>query len=278
MLALRDVFSSARNDPVSNGKHLSAWVKDLNEPPAIGSESAKAIRQLGTNALPYLLEELSNHDTGLRKRIMDWAADDGNNFQKFWWTYSDEGRAVRAQNAMITLGPIAKPALGELVRRLNDPSSPYTVATVLGHIGPEALNPLLNALTNSSSEVREKAAGGLGWMGTNAQPAIPKLLTTLHDPVWHVRVGSAFALGKIGCEPEIVIPELIASLSDMGPQQYGRVRGEAAFGLGLFGSRASAAVPDLIKALSDPESNVRRSAGDALKKIDPAAAASAGVK
>jgi HEAT repeat protein len=48
--------------------------------------------------------------------------------------------------------------------------------------------------------------------------------------------------------------------------------------LGRFETNAQAAVPMLLEALSDTDQNVLHQAASALKHIDPAAAAKAGVK
>jgi HEAT repeat protein len=47
--------------------------------------------------------------------------------------------------------------------------------------------------------------------------------------------------------------------------------------LGYFGPAARSAVPLLLVALKDPIDEVRHGAAEALKKIDPAAAAKAGL-
>ena len=57
-----------------------------------------------------------------------------------------------------------------------------------------------------------------------------------------------------------------------------RTRRRAAELLGAMGTHAKAAVPDLIDALGDIDDDVGRAAAAALKKIDPKAAAKAGVK
>ncbi len=58
----------------------------------------------------------------------------------------------------------------------------------------------------------------------------------------------------------------------------GRVIATCIAALIPFGSKAKPAVPALIRALSDPEASVREAARRALEKIDPKAAAEAGVK
>jgi HEAT repeat protein len=56
------------------------------------------------------------------------------------------------------------------------------------------------------------------------------------------------------------------------------VRTLAAQGLGWYGAEARQAVPVLVPLLNDPYRFARVAATNALKKIDPKAAAKAGVK
>jgi HEAT repeat protein len=71
-----------------------------------------------------------------------------------------------------------------------------------------------------------------------------------------------------------VIPALVEALKDEDVD----VRRGAAYGLGTFGEQAKDAVPPLVASLRDREPAVRKAAGIALKQIDPAAAAKAGVR
>jgi hypothetical protein len=50
------------------------------------------------------------------------------------------------------------------------------------------------------------------------------------------------------------------------------------FSLGAFGSQAKSAVPAILKELQSTNLAARKNATNALKQIDPAAAAKAGVK
>ena len=71
-----------------------------------------------------------------------------------------------------------------------------------------------------------------------------------------------------------MLPVLTAALTD--ENLY--VRRDAARAWGAFGAEAREAVPALLERLSDKEPSVRKAAADALKKIDPEAAAKAGAR
>ena len=70
------------------------------------------------------------------------------------------------------------------------------------------------------------------------------------------------------------MPALAKLLSDTNIN----VRYAAARGIQHFGTNAHQAVPALVLSLRDSSSGVRYAATDALKAIDPEAAAKAGVK
>ena len=106
--------------------------------------------------------------------------------------------------------------------RMNDPATAAQAAIVLRDMGPEGLPTLVDALhvhTSPTSElaydfiaklnlapkrvydspnIRATAAYLLGQMGTNAAPAVPDLIETLHDEDAYVRMRAVRALSQIG--------------------------------------------------------------------------------
>ena len=113
------------------------------------------------------------------------------------------------------------------------------------------------------------AASALGFIGPEARVAGPALFRAAKDTDGLVRNNAIWALSRILPDPQLTIPVLIASLDDVHPI----ARENAAIGLAKYGQEAKAAVPALLRTLA-----TNRSAGWALKKIDPEAAAKAGVK
>jgi HEAT repeat protein len=111
-------------------------------------------------------------------------------------------------------------------------------------------------------------------MGSTATNAIPSLLRGVTNANNSVRSQSIMALGRIHAEPELVVPQLTKSLSD--PDKT--VRWVAAAYLGDFGADAKQAMPTLFESLTDTDQFVREAATNSVKKIDPEAAAKAGVE
>jgi HEAT repeat protein len=119
---------------------------------------------------------------------------------------------------------------------------------------------------------RAAAAASLGDFGPAAKSAVPELIKALKGGDALVRVSVVTALGKIHANPETVIPLLIPYLEDDGLDVA------AAYALAEYGNLAKAAVPKLLPLLNAKDDDDQAAAKAALLKIDPEAAAKAGVK
>ena len=103
---------------------------------------------------------------------------------------------------------------------------------------------------------------------------VPAFLRRAASPDYEVRKIAVAGLAYSDAPPEQVMPALLTALND----QLGIVRLYAAHGLGRLGTNAQQAVPTLVAWLGDPDAFYRVAATNALKAIDPEAAAKAGVK
>jgi HEAT repeat protein len=114
----------------------------------------------------------------------------------------------------------------------------------------------------------------LSCIGPAAEEAVPWLLQKLPDTDSRVRSRAISALGEIHAQSDRVVPVLINYLSDSNSM----VRVDAALALSSYKADAKPAVPALIDLLNDKDKGVKNSAAFALKRIDPEAAAKAGLK
>jgi len=146
-----------------------------------------------------------------------------------------------------------------------DPRIRQTAAEILGRLkDPRAIGPLILALVDEASEVREAAFEALKnflfWEKSDAaRSLVPKLIEALRDENPWARFIAAWSLGEIK-DPRAVEP-LIATLKD----KDFRVRWNAAKALGEIGDPK--AVKPLIAALKDEDSWVRWRAAEALGEI-----------
>ncbi len=124
---------------------------------------------------------------------------------------------------------------------------------------PESVEAFREAMSDSSAEVRQYAADGLGKLGDTASS--PILIKALADPSSEVSSNSAMSLGYLKAV-EAVDP-LIAAISD--PDCDEDTKQWAAWSLGRIGERR--AIPTLIECLKNRGERVKESAAGALGEL-----------
>jgi HEAT repeat protein/beta-lactamase regulating signal transducer with metallopeptidase domain len=150
------------------------------------------------------------------------------------------------------------------------PSPGEQAAIALASMGTPAVEPLKNALSDSSASVRRNAAWAIGELTnmreTERAGTVPSLISLLSDSDEWVRMAAARALGEI--RDERAVENLINVLSDSS----GKVRELGAWALGEM--KEERAVQPLCKLLlEDARVEVRETAAWALGEIkDPQAA------
>ncbi len=184
------------------------------------------------------------------------------------WRQQLESRDAGASNqAYITVNTQVIPQLVEtMFHDTNDSSLRLAVIAQLNSL------PLVHINFIEAVGRRAFAAFSLGQLGPPAKAAVPSLLQTLEGTDASVHEAAIYALGTIHSDPDVVIPILIPFLTNDD------LNDDAATALGNFGSAAKVAVPNIIPLLFSKDNDARSAAKAALKKIDPAAAAKAGVR
>ena len=240
--------TSGPREPVFEGRTLSSWLErhvptSAADPPynSPGWRKAdEALRRIGTNAIPTLLEMISARDRPpFVRKLMEFARRRG------WthWSYRYAmSRHEEAEYAFQVLGANAVSAVPELIRIYEanlSPSSQRCAALALGHIGHDA------------------------------QAAIPVLIRDFTHSNANVRFYAVSAVMHIGGKPEVVLPALVGALKDPDIN----VRWNALVGLSNFGGRARPAVPEILRRLDDPgmigTSPIREQVETALWRIAP---------
>ena len=113
-------------------------------------KAADEIRASGTNALPIFISMLQVKEPPNRR--------------------TNSGRAIFGYRA---LGPMAKPAIPELIALLGSKDFAGNAVVALEGIGPDAVPPLTASLTNDNPQIRKAAASGLGRLWKHAGSAAP---------------------------------------------------------------------------------------------------------
>lgn len=295
-------------EPEYQGKTLSEWlenytfIRDTSETAeqielrrTKSREADEAVRNIGTKALPFLGKMLTGKDSKFVTRLKELA--EWQNIIHF--RFADRlDRQLRALEGVRVLGKQAGPLIPMLGRALNEQDiGTFDIsAEALVYIGPEAFDTLISALTNTDARLRCCVTSHLSeWKLADesrealdygplpfskeeadslSERALPVLLKLMQDPDYRVRGVAIRSLGHIHRQPDKVIPEILKALND--PRE--KTHQVALNTLCLYGEQAQAAVPAIIKALEDTDPNIRESATNALRQVDPKAAEKLGIK
>ncbi len=239
-------------EPVYQGKRLSAWLHDYDtrtgRPHADADE---AVRNIGTNALPFLLRLFRENDSSFKFRALRLLGK-----QHFVKISHTPARTLNeeAMYAIKALGARASNAVPGLIHIYNQNLSAdaqWTVAYSLSSIGPAASNAVPILLTRACTAER------------------------LNSTNWIVCESAITALGQIHGQPAMVVPAFMEVLRRRNTDAERWM----AIALGEFGSDAKPAVPLLIKCYDDQKNrDWKADIGAAIKKIDPETAAKAWVQ
>ena len=153
-----------------------------------------------------------------------------------------------------------------LVSRLGDTevSRRADAADALVKMGPEAIDALIQGLSNENPQIREMSVWTLSEIKTPAARIVPAIISSLTDPEETIQVVGSVALQGLG---EPAVPYLIDALTAPSAE----IRLNAAYALGEIGTPLDTIIPALINRLTDPVWNVRRLVVRALIRIgDPA--------
>jgi len=245
-------------EPSHGGKSLTHWTTQLiapNSPEA--DEARQAIRQIGEDALPFILRDLSAKDAAWKIKVSDWL--ERQSLIKVQFTRAWE-RRTRAAEAIVALGPDAKravPDLVELVRR--DDGLGHTAGRVLCAIGPDAVPVAIGLLADTNTAVRVVAVSVLGVLTNEPEPAVYGLVTCLEDQDVRVRSSAARSLGSYGARAAVAIPALQRMMNSRETAY------DTAFGLAGVGAEAR---PLLTGLSSSANQHTRNAALAALSWTD----------
>ena len=272
-------------------------------------EADEAVHHIGTDAIPMLLDMLRAQDSDLTLKLVGLAqkqhwipvryvnahrrnecateafralgAGASNAVPKLMAIYAANSSAESQRLILVSLGNIGPPAWTAIpfllrVAATNTKERDWCL-WALGeiHSEPEVVVPALtNLLHDPRRSARILTAQGLGYFGADAMSATSDILELLKDQDWQVRDSALIAICHIYGMPEWNPPKTWPPMIEYQPSELVRVIN----GLGTLGTNAASAVPALLKFLTDSDKSVRASATNALKAIDPQAAAKAGVQ
>ncbi len=268
------VFPKSTPEPSYDGQTLSKWLEmSAAESDAGRVEAEKAVRAIGTKAIPFLLELIRYEPVQGKEELLP------NQFSDRMWNDEKDDLAALACVGFRILGAEAEPAIPELCRIMNAPAADHSsprAMCALHDIGPKAFLPVVFALTNQPWIVLKYGVNDPDWMrrcatslGTNTRPALPVLLETLnHGNNW-VSSRAAMILCSLKLEPGLVAQSVQPSLQHSNP----RVRALAASILEVLRHQPDPEIEMALLVFTDPEASitVREHASNELSRLAPQA-------
>ncbi len=237
--------------PAYGGRTLDAWLRDLQKdrPWAEREAAEEAISQIGTNAVPHLLQLLRRSDPAFKRDVLKWVQAQTKLDTSSLSTAESSSAAVEAFRV---LGPRARPWLPDLepLVSTNDPLVCLMAAWAIANTRCDEAGPILaRALSNSVPGVRLSAAWFAGRLGVHGRAVVPGLLGMLTNADPALRRSAALSLGQIALEPKTVVPALRCALADTD----GTVVKAAGSALARFGKQRTETLPEQSTRPSGPQ-------------------------
>lgn len=207
------LFPAHDREPRYHNRPLRYWTGlYFNEaelspvPPAQRELASDAIRHIGTNVIPYLLDWFAyDHYQHLLKRDalqrrFPTKIRTNDTFRRFYHPETERRRAACAAFALIALGPQAEPAIPDLARYATSSNTPYLsrqATGVLLLLGTPAVPALTAAATDPQNPNRRFLIQHLDELGTNAHLVTATLTNLLNDPDAAIRSTAQDTLVRI---------------------------------------------------------------------------------
>jgi hypothetical protein len=270
-------------EPAYRGKNLTEWgrlyssalyssASDLK----VRADVGDALRIMGTNSLPWLLQWISgSEDRSIRMIIIallqktpfvikNSSVVSGVRTNLYW----DQGNF--AVFGFQILGSQARSAIPALVAMMKgqDILPSIHAAAALGFIGADSIPVLLAALEDPKQPNRVDIVYALANAGSKAggstETVIGALVRCTRDRDERVASAGVAFLGVLAMEPETSLPALTAILEDT----QSKLRTSAAMAIGRFGHRGLPALAALKRCLNDPEPTISALAENIIHDIE----------
>jgi HEAT repeat protein len=243
-------------------------LKDSDE--EVRWKAASSLGKIGdSRAVKPLIEALNDHFSSVRNSAVESLGKLG------WQPGKDSDGAIYwiAKHNFSECEKIGEPAVEKLIDTLEVESEIFrsSIAGTLGKIGDtRAVEPLIRILDNERdrrfiTRTHRTAAWALGEIGDSR--AVETLIYIIENDEEYDRETKWEAILALGKIRDIRVLEPLIVVLEANDNIY-QDRWRAAFALGMIGSNR--AVKPLTDALADENDYVRKTAADALEKIEPA--------
>ncbi len=240
-----------------------------DEHDAVRLRAEKALAEIGSASIPFLVTALNHRDTKIRCSAADTLGIIGPEAEKAVSALAgmlgdqDYGVSHHAASALGYIGYASVSAIIHAVRGgggqfLETALTSFSVLKADERIIRELV--LLMRDQNENPAVRGFAAKALGKMQERAKEAIPDLVYVIGDTSNEVRSAAEWALVQMGIAA-------IPALGEMCANENPSMRVSAVRALGSIGPAAENAVPVLLQTMTDEDRIVRRETILALEKV-----------
>lgn len=261
------------SEPSAQGCSLTGWLERAvieapTGPQSIPDDVKAAILEIGPKAIPILLAKLRATDPAWKKQ---WAA--LLNKQSFYSPQFNGARLEQAQalHGFAVLGTNALSARPALEKMFWDTNTTRVAGFALGRLGETTLPVLRPALTNADYNIRSAAYDGTT-LPALAVATLPEMRQMRNDQDELLAMAAVLRLMKYATKEEATRVAIEALES-----KRLRLRRSTLFQLDRDGIETNIVAPALIRLLEDPDMRFRWSVTNVLKRLDPVAAAAAGI-
>jgi HEAT repeat protein len=278
-LKLISVWAVARihpDDAVAIRNAMEAIAEAIrSEDPQLSRTAARALAEIdgsGSSLTPAIKAALDELDPTVIEHVMEALAMVGAEaVPVLTAALTDEKARGSAVRALGQLGPTAKSAAPGLTALLSEKDNELVsdAALALAAIGPDAAKAvpsLAGLLSKEDPGCRYAAVLALGRIGPTAKSTVPALQKQISkEPL--LAIASVWAIKRIDPTNRALASAALPVLTKLVTAKDEILRVQAAGALGDLGPEARDAVPLLKKMLDDPHEDVRKTAADALAKI-----------
>ena len=274
-------------EPTYKGKTLSEWIAPFCRPTAKGlvapggpqhfeelEPARNAVRQIGTNALPFLTARLNHRESGLHRKARQLLEKQPYGPLRLTDPNLSKVRAIRA---LAVLGPAAEPAIPNLAAQLTDATLSEHAIYALSGMSAHGMRAIVGQYTNVPAALRLRIASMMiipksVYRGENgsylnyeeteaAAVLVEGLCRVAEDRTMMFRATAIQRLGQLGPTASNAVPMLVQILNKHEPiSLQWTIRA-----LGEIKSQPEVVVPALTNLLSDPDMFTRLSAASALR-------------
>jgi hypothetical protein len=199
------------SEPRWQGRSLSSWLVDLtaDKPQGTRISAAAAVRAVGTNAVPFLLDwmQAPGVEPQWKLRLQAWLSRQSLIKVKFEMAVERRRESVLAFEA---LGDAGRSAVAELAKLLFDPDANRRgdAAAALAGIGAASVPAGLTGLQSQDQEAQRLSVGILGAIAAEPETVVPALLAKIDQADQSLRSELVRCLGEFGRSARVAVPEL----------------------------------------------------------------------